>query len=85
MTMEGSGSSSVKITHNAKGVANVEVKVYDPNTAYTYSTPEEYGEHLKMLTSMAVDMRRDAIEKLQRDGVEVAGHEDQPNAAPDQQ
>ena len=73
MTMEGSGSSSVKITHNAKGVANVEVKVYDPNTAYTYSTPEEYGEHLKMLTSMAVDMRRDAIEKLHRDGVEVAG------------
>ena len=70
---EGSGASSVKITTTAKGLANVEVKVYDPNTNYVYDTPEKYGEHLFILNSMATDMRRDAIEKLHRDGVAVVG------------
>jgi hypothetical protein len=73
MTTEGSGSSSIKITTSAKGVANVEVKVYDPDPGQVYDTPESYGQHLLMLNSFATDMRRDAIEKLHRDGVQVAG------------
>jgi hypothetical protein len=66
-------ASSVEIATNAKGLAQVKVKVYNPFS--DVESMEEFEIQLGNLADIAVRLRQYAIEKVREEGGKVVGDE----------
>jgi len=72
-TEHGTGASSVKISTTAKGLAQPEIKVYDPHVGGDFGSMAEYEAHLQEIGRMAADLRVIVIARIRENGGRVVG------------